>query len=140
MTTPEEILEYWSLLTAEQRAAFLEIRIKAQLEGLGLVVQRLRSSNTLFDRFAGVFHAFGCLRRFVDQALEEQRPNEAESRLFGAKYDSLPNLLQKELEPEDDAPRDPVVRYVTFLCARQIRYQILKFDDGNIDCVFHFRR
>ncbi len=38
-------------------------------------------------------------------------------RLFGAKYDSLPSLLEKTF---DDASRDPVVRYVTFLCAQQL--------------------
>ena len=127
--TPEEILEYWSLLTPEQRAALLERAAArelggAQLEGLELVVDRLRGSQTLFDRFAGVFHAFGCLRRFIALALEEGRSRDAEARLFGAKYDSLPSLLEKELEADPEIARDPVMRYVTFLCAQQLRAQV----------------
>ena len=121
--TPEEILEYWSLLTPEQRASFLETHVEAQLEGLQHTSNRLTAEGSLFDRFAGIFHAFGCLRRFIFEALEEDRPAEAESRLFGAKYDSLPNLLTKELEPWDE-DRDPVARYVTFLCAQQLRDEI----------------
>ena len=39
-------------------------------------------------------------------------------RLLGAKYDSLPELLRKTLEREDG---DPVLGYVTFLTARQLR-------------------
>lgn len=133
--TPEEILEYWSLLTPEQRAALLERAASrelggADLEGLGLVVDRLRGGQTLFDRFAGVFHAFGCLRRYVAEAIEEGRARDAEARLFGAKYDSLPSLLEKELESDPESPRDPVVRYVTFLCAQQLRAQVARDHAG----------
>ena len=70
--TPEEILEYWSLLTPAQRAQFMESHIVDQVEGLPVVpVDRLHASNTLFDRFAGIYHAFGCLERAVDRALED---------------------------------------------------------------------
>jgi len=118
---PEEILEYWSLLNAEQRAAFLEhhAALDERLEGLPVIRgQALSSRGTLFDRFAGIFHAFGCLRRHVDTALAEGREAEAEVRLLGAKYDSLPELLRTMLAPEE---ADPVIRYVTFLSARQLR-------------------
>ena len=66
----------------------------------------------------GIYHAFGCLSRHVESAFEERREAEAEARLLGAKYDSLPSLLEKTLA-RDDA--DPIVRYVTLLCARQLR-------------------
>jgi hypothetical protein len=122
--TPEEILEFWALLTPEQRAAFLERKLpELRLEGLGLVrAERLTGAATLFDRFAGIYHAFGCLRCAIDEALAGERPREAEAKLLGAKYDSLPSLLQREL---DDPDRDAVVRYVTFLCARQVRDGVL---------------
>ena len=120
--TPEEILEYWSLLTPHQRAQFIEARILGQVEGLPVAqVDRLHPRETLFDRFAGIYHAFGCLERAVDTALEDGRDNEADARLLGAKYDSLPNLLQKTLDRPDG---DPILNYVTFLCATQLRQEL----------------
>ena len=117
--TPEEILEYWSLLTAAQRAAFIERLIQDSLEGLPTAIRDpLRSKDTLFDRYAGIYHAFGCLSRHVETAFEERREAETEARLLGAKYDSLRSLLEKTLA-RDDA--DPIVRYVTLLCAKQLR-------------------
>ncbi len=120
--TPEEILEYWSLLTPYQRAQFLEPHIIDQIEGLAVApVKPLHLRNTLFDRFAGIYHAFACLERAVDTALADGRDNEAEARLLGAKFDSLPNLLRKTLERPGD---DPIPSYVTFLCARQLREEL----------------
>jgi hypothetical protein len=117
-----EILEYWSLLSSEQRTSFLEVRVGGSLDGLPVrEISKLSSRDTLFDRFAGIYHAFGCLGRHVTAALEEGQMAEAEARLLGARYDSLPVLLEKSLE-QDDA--DPVVLYVTFLCARQLRASV----------------
>ena len=119
--SPEEILEYWSLLSAEERAAFIERHgaFCEELEGLPAVRQdSLEAGGTLFDRFAGVFHAFGCLRRHMEESLEDERYDDAEMRLLGAKYDSLPELLRKTLERADG---DAVLRYITFLTAKQLR-------------------
>ena len=117
--TPEEILEYWSLLTAAQRADVIERRTTADLEGLPTGARAdLGSRRTVFDRFSGVYHAFGCLQRHVEEALAEDREREAEARFLGAKYDSLPSLLQKTLDAKEG---DPILRYVTFLCAKQVR-------------------
>ena len=131
--TPEEILEYWSLLTPHQRTQFLEVHVLDQVEGLPVArVEQLRARNTLFDRFAGIYHAFACLERAVDTALEDGRDNEADARLLGAKYDSLPNLLRKTL----DRPEvDPILNYVTFLCARQLRQEL-----GQRHCEFFSQR
>ena len=120
--TPEEILEYWSLFTPAQRAQFVEARILDRVEGLPIArVDRLHARNTLFDRFAGIYHAFGCLERAVDTALEDGRDADAEARLLGAKCDSLPNLLEKTIERPDG---DPILAYVTFLCATQLRHEL----------------
>ena len=122
--TPEEILEYWSLLTAAQRADLIERLTIAELEGLPTAPRSaLRSRNTVFDRFSGVYHAFGCLLRHVEEALADHWEREAEARLLGAKYDSLPSLLQKTLEARES---DAIVRYVTFLCAKQLREHLRK--------------
>ena len=73
--------------------------------------------DTVFDRFAGVFHAFEQLRSWIDTKLEANREVEVTARLFGEKYDSLPVLLQKTLDREEG---DDVIRYVTFLSALQV--------------------
>lgn len=119
--TPAEILEYWSLLTPAQRAQFMESRIPDQVEGLSVSrADRLRSRDTLFDRFAGIYHGFGCFERSIDEALGSGRDNVAEARLLGAKYDSLPNLLANVLQQSDS---DPILAYVTLLCAKQLRHK-----------------
>ncbi len=119
--TPAEILEYWSLLTPAQRAQFMESRIPDQVEGLAVSrTDRLRARDTLFDRFAGIYHGFGCFERSIDEALGNGRENVAEARLLGAKYDSLPNLLANVLKQPDS---DPILAYVTLLCAKQLRHK-----------------
>ena len=44
--------------------------------------------------------------------------------MFGAKYDSLPELLRKTADQNED----PVLRYIIFLCAKQIRDRVRKYD------------
>jgi hypothetical protein len=127
--TPEEILQYWALLSPAQQQAFILDKLgrDADLEGLSQTGgKRFLAGNTLFDRFAGIFRAFGCLQRRVEEAIAAERWNEVEARLFGARYDSLPSLLDKVLESEG---MDPVNAYVTFLCAEQI-HRRLRRDHG----------
>ncbi len=123
--TAEEILEYWSLLSEAQKQKFLAARLEALdvLPGMGTNSQRftLRSHQTAFDRFAGVFHAFGRLSAWVDEKLAEDSRKTVAVRLFGEKHDSLPVLLRK-VEERDD--RDAVMAYVTFLSARQIAARV----------------
>ena len=127
--SPDEILEYWSLLSAEERSDFIERRAAFDEDIEGIPTSNpdgtLGTGNTLFDRFAGVFHAFGCLRRNIEAALDDNRHKDAEMRLLGAKYDSLPELLRNLLDRED---RDPVLNYVTFLTAKQVRNSLRKRD------------
>lgn len=118
-----EILRYWALLTPAQRAAFLEVRAPdLVLIGPGAdLVTRHRAAledETLFDRFAGFFHAFSCVDRSAREALATGREREVEYRLFGQKYDSLSNLLNRVTDPEERI--DDVDRYVIALCARQL--------------------
>ncbi len=123
----EDILRYWALLSPAQRTAFLEARTpETALIGLGAdLVARVRageSSETLFDRFAGTFHAFGCLERAVCDALKAGNEKEATYRLFGKKYDSLGSLLDR-IAP-NQVGVDDVNRYVILLCARQLSCEI----------------
>lgn len=117
-----DILRYWSLLTAEQRAAFIDSRAAGIVptdQGGDLVTPPppRPKDDTLFDRFAGFFHGFGCLERAVRAALEDRREREADYRLFGCKYDSLGSLLDRIA---NDPRIDEVERYVLMLCARQV--------------------
>jgi hypothetical protein len=124
-----DILEYWALLSPEQRTAFLESRApEVALLGPGAdLVARpacLERHDTMFDRFAGYFHAFGCLERAVRKQLEADNQPAAVYRLFGRKYDSLGTLLERVLTGED--VRDEVDRYVICLCARQLRHELAR--------------
>jgi hypothetical protein len=122
--TPGEILYYWSLLTPAQRAAFHESRLSAG-SGEDPAFRRSGSSHeaTLFDRFAGHFHAFQCLERQVRESLLSGSRRVADYRLFGTKHDSLGAFLERIADaPAEDA--DPVSLYVLALCARQLRDEL----------------
>ena len=117
------ILRYWSLLTYDQRAAFLEA--KTLEKGLAKedadLIARVKieyTEETFFDRFAGVFHAFSCLENDVREKLTATRENEADYRIFGKKYDSLGTLLERVFA--DTANTDDMERYILLLCARQM--------------------
>jgi hypothetical protein len=118
-----DILRYWALLTSAQRAAFLEARApELSLTGPGAdLVTRAKialKNDTVFDRFAGFFHAFSCLERSVREALAESKDKEANYRLFGKKYDSLGSLLDRVLS--DNEKLDTVDCYLIVMCARQM--------------------
>ena len=122
-----DILRYWSMLTAEQRMAFIEQKmpeLAATATGQDLLAPiRARAQvDTLFDRFAGIFHAFGCLERSVRNALERNADREAAYRIFGQKYDSLPTLLDRLTG--EQAKGDEIERYVIALSARQMHDEI----------------
>jgi hypothetical protein len=126
-SSAEEILQYWSLLSPEQREAFLNRRAPSLADGTEFVMPPIEHPvrDTMFDRFAGIFHAFGRLESHVREAMQEGREAEAVYRLFGEKYDSLPSLIQTVIKDECG---DRVNRYVTLLCARQILGRIEAFD------------
>ena len=121
--TTDEISMYWSLLSDAQREAFIAAKLArdGQLDGLGNRNERYVTQNSVFDRFSGVYHAFEQLFRHVANSIDNDDYREAESRLFGAKYDSLPELLAKTLEPEKD---DVVMQYIVFLCGKQVAQRV----------------
>ena len=117
-----DILRYWSLLTVEQRAGFIEGHAPSAGEDnpLAAKVAALGVEPTLFDRFAGVFHAFECVRERARNALSEDRQREADYRLFGKKYDSLGTLLARVVTEVKAGTGDLVEHYVVGLCAKQL--------------------
>ena len=134
--TSEEILEYWSQLTLEQKDAFLDRKLAAYIDqALSRALQDKElegAPESMFDRFAGIFHAFSCLQEYIDDAIEQKRIKDAEYRLFGVKHDSLPSLIDKVLTEEGE---DRVNRLVRLLCAREVLRQIQreqpKFSDSH---------
>lgn len=118
-----DILRYWSLLTPAQRTAFLEAHAAdGALDGPGAElltrVKRESGDESLFDRFAGMFHAFGCLDRAVRGAFEAGEEKQVTYRIFGKKYDSLGSLLDRV---ETQTPiRDEIENYLIVSCARQL--------------------
>jgi hypothetical protein len=127
--SPSEILRYWSLLTAAQRAAFIEARapeVALLGEGAALVSRYVpfAQEQTFFDRFAGIFLAFGNLERSVRDALREGREREATYRLFGQKYDSLGSLLNRVLKDSTEGKGDLIDQYVIALCAKQLEQEL----------------
>jgi len=124
--TPEEIFMYWSLLSSEQQEYFIAEKLSqgAMLQGIAAGnSHRYIANDTIFDRFAGVYHAFEQLVSHVNEAIANGRKTEAKARLFGAKYDSLPQLLEKTISREDG---DDVMAYITFLCARQTQNRVAR--------------
>ncbi len=119
--TPEDILQYWSLLSPEQRELLLITKILTAPGGADVISQMgipvpYTTQTTMFDRFAGIFHAFARLEVHLNDALNRGLESEAVYRLFGHKFDSLPSLINKVIQDEND---DRVNRYVSLLCAGQ---------------------
>jgi hypothetical protein len=121
--TPAEILRYWSMLNPDQRAAYISAHGGDIPDGgaEALHIPAVKPVDSIFDRFAGMFHGFASLARTVREALTDGRTEHARFLIFGAKYDSLPVLLQRVL---DDTDGDLVDRYLTVLCAHQLTNEV----------------
>jgi hypothetical protein len=118
----KDILRYWSLLTPEQRNEFLAARAAELVGTVGAEALLTRArpvadTQTLFDHLAGIFHAFECLQKATLTSLDAGNEKDALYRLFGAKHDSLGNLLARL---EEDRERDAIDRYLIGLSARQL--------------------
>lgn len=131
----EEVLQYWSLLTVEQRAAFLEEHADDAVwkeGGAELLAEhrRVADSDSFFGRFAGCFMSFDSMERSVRHSLESENWRAAEYRLFGQKYDSLGYFLQRVRKDADENPEKLVEQYVMTLCARQTVKELRKAFPG----------
>jgi len=121
--TPSEILEYWSLLSPEQREDFIVRRLlesipAAEREGVDGDYEPA-AAETIFDRFAGVFHAFGQLSRNLADASRQGLTRNLAAKLTGRKFDSLPEFLASARREKND----PVMFYLELLCALQVYRQ-----------------
>jgi len=119
----QDILRYWALLTPEQKAAFIEARIRElSPTDLTMISPPVGNVPSIFSTFAGIFQAFSGLQTRLDDALENGRLKQVEHYLFGQKYDSLPALIARAQESVEQD--DPVHVYVVALCAKQLLQHI----------------
>jgi hypothetical protein len=122
--SPAEILRYWALLSADQRAAFLEAHAPDNAlngEGAELVARYapLAGQDGFFDRFAGIFLSFEQFEANVRRSLSAGNTRAAGYRLFGRKLDSLGTLLARVRKDSGKYPDQLSEHYVMALCARQ---------------------
>jgi hypothetical protein len=119
--TIADVLEYWSRLTPEQRAAFLEERGGNIPEGLaedGGRASALPLAHNFFSSAAGIFHGFEMLRKQVLQSLDDGHDKQADYLLFGKRHDSLPSLIGKAVSEEGE--KDRLGSYLLLLSARHL--------------------
>jgi hypothetical protein len=123
-----EILKAWSLLTQEQRNEFIHQRAAVGEESDPMLAHLSRPSmeTTLFDRFAGIFHAFGCLETRVRAALTDAREREADYLVFGEKYDSLGSLIRRVGEEAHKDEDRRAEHYVVMLSAQQFLSELAR--------------
>lgn len=119
-----DILRYWSLSSAEEKLALLETQL--QLHGAMMTIGESVMGSTLtsdgssmFDRFAGIFHAFDCMERVAREYLDNDTPREAAYRVFGSKADSLGRVLDQIAGSPEDT-KNLLPNYVIVLCAQQV--------------------
>lgn len=115
--TPAELLALWSIPELRDR-----LERTGRLQGKRTVSEPdldavQPAPVSMFDQFAGVFHAFGCLRTRVDDAVARGRLRSAAILLQGRGIDGLVTVLELV---RDHAEDDPALAYVTFRCARQL--------------------
>lgn len=125
-----DILEYWALLKAEQRQAFLDRKLPVLIaDGKGalsaLPTNRGSSRDDMFSRCAGIFHAFATLESRIVEAIEKGHRAQAGALIFGMRFDSLLTLLERirerEPDPAEAGTLDLVDRYLVAMCATQLR-------------------
>ena len=131
--TVTDILEYWSRLTPEQRAAYLAEKGGNIPDGFTLdpeLTQRLQVANSFFSSYAGIFHGFEMLRKQVCDSLENKQERQADYLLFGKRHDSLPSLIDRVIDDKDGS--SAINRYLILLSARQLLMEMRKHDDDFI--------
>lgn len=122
--SPAEIMRYWATLGANEREQLIEEHGEAALAAIGgseWIARYVRpaSTDSFFDRFAGVFQAFAALERTASAQLEKNETRDVICRLFGTKHDSLEHLLDRVMTEHEAGTGDRLVHYVTGMCARQ---------------------
>jgi hypothetical protein len=118
--TPAEILALWSIPDLRKRLERMgrnpaqRVSNEPDLEH-GDAVPPVPAS--MFEQFAGVFHAFASLRTRIEEAVADKHVRWAALLLYGQNMDSPSTVLSLVRE---QAALDPALAYVTYCCARQL--------------------
>lgn len=126
--TVADVLEYWSRLTPEQKAAFLSDLAGNVPEDVSDSLERsarLTHVDSFFATFAGIFHGFEMLRKQVLESLETGQQRQADYLLFGKRHDSLPRLIDQVTESDED----PLQGYLLLLSAQQLLQELSRSED-----------
>lgn len=125
-----DVLEFWSRLTPEQRAAYLADRAGSIPEGFIAELERsarLEQVDSFFNSYAGIFHGFEMLRKQVTESLELGHDRQTDYLIFGLRPDSLPHLIEQVLTGTDET--DAIKRYLILLSARHLLLDLRKRRD-----------
>lgn len=125
-----DVLEFWSRLTSEQRAAFLADRAGSIPEGFIAELERsaqIGEVDSFFTSYAGIFHGFEMLRKQVTESLDQGHERQTDHLVFGKRPDSLPNLIERVLTGGDEP--DAIKRYLILLSARHLLMDLRRSRD-----------
>lgn len=119
--TPAEILALWSIPDLRERIERMGLArdIGGRL-GEDLDESRAPAASSMFERFAGVFHAFRSLRTTIGDRMAGHDQVLAAATLYADQLGSPLNLLRlvrKEVE-DPEVETDLELAYVTYGCAR----------------------
>jgi hypothetical protein len=122
--TPAEIFALWSIPDLSERLRRLaqtRATVGEDEDDLELVAELPGTSPTMFDRFAGVFHAFASLRTRIDAAMDAGHARRAGMAIYAEKFDAPVNVLRIM---RSDAELDDVHAYVAWGCARLLDHYV----------------
>lgn len=113
--TTAEILALWSLSELRDRLSLVG-RARAGTAADEVDLDSTPDASppvSMFDQFAGVFHAFSELRRRVAASVEAGELDRAGAAVYGSTFDSPRSVLELAF-----AGTDPVLAYVIHRCAQ----------------------
>ena len=100
--TAAEILALWAvpdLRERLQRIARARVLLANDEDDLELASVQPPPPLSMFDQFAGVFHAFGSLRRRIDTAMDEKAPKRAARAIWGGRSTHRPTCFASPPRP-----------------------------------------
>lgn len=112
--TAAQILEMWALdeRGIQRMLGSLKVRVETDPDTAEFAGTLPAPTDSIFERFAGVFHGFASLRRRVTLAVSVGEKKRAASLVYGRSFESLSRLLRAL-----DMDADPVLAYVVLASA-----------------------
>lgn len=120
----EQILAIYADMSPDRRQllmmnAMVKQLVLAKAAGEITLLDDEIASEEFFSEYAEIFHAFRCLKKRLQEALEAENMALVDYYLTGQGMDSLPTLIERASD-EDDASVKPVTAYLLLLSAREI--------------------